>query len=463
VPAKSCPSIILPKDWAPSVKSALLRVISLAQLAIAYTRAWAANCPNARIRLKARLDRAQQEIALLREQMRINNVRMELIPPHRRPHYPPQERMAILELKAARGWSLKQTAKAFLVTSATIASWMKRLDEDGPHALVQVPQPVNRFPDFVCYVVQQLKTLCPTLGKALIAKILSRAGLHLGTTTVGRMLKRKRRPITPTAEPEPTAKQRIVTAKYPGHVWHVDLTVVPTGLGFWVPWLPLSLPQSWPFCHWLVLVVDHFSRRVMGCTAFPSQPTSQQVRAFLGRTMAKANSDPPARKTRAAKPWKTAPKYIICDRGKQLDCPGFRAWCTRAGIKPPRYGAIGKHGSLAVVERAILTIKRLLACLLLVPYRREAFLRELACTIDWYNKHRPHTWLNGRTPDGVYYGKFPANRKPRFEPRACWPRRSPCARPWALVRGSPGARLTVEVSFHKGKRHLPIVTIKRAA
>ena len=110
MPAKSCPSIILPKDWAPSVKSALLRVISLAQLAIAYTRAWAANCPNARIRLKARLDRAQQEIALLREQMRINNVRMELIPPHRRPHYPPQERMAILELKAVGSVKKSQAA-----------------------------------------------------------------------------------------------------------------------------------------------------------------------------------------------------------------------------------------------------------------------------------------------------------------------------------------------------------------
>ena len=47
---------------------------------------------------------------------------------------------------------------------------MKRLDEDGLHALVQVSQPVNRFPDFVGYVVQRLKTLCPTLGKALIAK-----------------------------------------------------------------------------------------------------------------------------------------------------------------------------------------------------------------------------------------------------------------------------------------------------
>ena len=40
--------------------------------------------------------------------------------------------------------------------------------------------------------------------------------------------------------------------------------------------------------------------------------------------------------------------------------------------------------------------------------------------------------------DEVYFGTFlPANRKPRYEPRAKWPRGSPCARSWALVRGSP--------------------------
>jgi hypothetical protein len=72
------------------------------------------------------------------------------------------------------------------------------------------------------------------------------------------------------------------------------------------------------------------------------------------------------------------PKHIICDRGMQFDCNRIRTWCKRKNIKPPRYGAIGKHGSIAVVERFILTMKCVLACLLLVPYRRDAFLRELA-------------------------------------------------------------------------------------
>jgi len=43
------------------------------------------------------------------------------------------------------------------------------------------------------------------------------------------------------------ATPRAVTAKHPNHVWHVDLTFVPP-VGFWIPWLPLALPQVGPFC-----------------------------------------------------------------------------------------------------------------------------------------------------------------------------------------------------------------------
>ena len=74
--------------------------------------------------------------------------------------------MAILELRAARGWSQEQTADAFLVTAATIASWMKRADEEGPDALVQLREPVNKCPEFVRYAVRLLKALCPQHGQA---------------------------------------------------------------------------------------------------------------------------------------------------------------------------------------------------------------------------------------------------------------------------------------------------------
>jgi hypothetical protein len=32
-----------------------------------------------------------------------------------------------------------------------------------------------------------------------------------------------------------------------------------------------------------------------------------------------------------------------------------------------------------------------------------------------------------------------------------------------LVRGSPGAKLTLEVCFYRGRKHLPIVKLKRVA
>ena len=427
------------------MKSAVLHVISLAHFSLAYARGWAADNRNQRLRLTAENDRLREAVALLEEVARLKDARMARVAPHRRPHYLPTERMAILEIRAARGWSLEQTARAFLVTAETIASWARRVDEQGTEALVQLREPVNKFPEFVAYIVQRLKALCPMMGKRKIAETLSRAGLHLGATTVGRMLQQKPRPSCPFAVDRPAAVKHVVTAKYANHVWHVDLTTLPIA-AFWCSWLPFALPQRWPFCHWLAVAVDHYSRRIMGFAIVKQTPTSVAVRRFLGRTMADT----------------AVPKYIICDRGKQFDCQDFRAWCKRRGIRP-RFGAIGKHGSLAVVERAILTIKLLCRQLMVVPVRPEAFRRELAAIVAWHNEHRPHAALAGRTPNEVYFGCPPANRQPRWEPRARWPRGSPCARPVTLVKGKPGVRLQLDVEFLGRRRHLPIVRLKRAA
>src|SRR5204863_5992113 len=102
-----------------------------AQTSLAIARGWAANSVNARIRLKTENGRICQEVGLLREEMRIKDSRMLQIPAQRRPHYPPVERLAILELRAARAWSLAKTAEHFLVTTATSASWSGRLDRRG--------------------------------------------------------------------------------------------------------------------------------------------------------------------------------------------------------------------------------------------------------------------------------------------------------------------------------------------
>ena len=79
-----------------------------------------------------------------REEIRIKDARMARIGPHRRPHYPPTQRIAVLELKATRDWSLEQTGRVFLPTAATIASWMKRVDAEGPDALAQLCEQIEK-------------------------------------------------------------------------------------------------------------------------------------------------------------------------------------------------------------------------------------------------------------------------------------------------------------------------------
>jgi predicted RNA polymerase sigma factor len=110
----------LPSYWKRSVRSAVLQAISLAHYAVMHARGRSARAT--RTSCAVEIDRLRQYIALLREELRIKDLRMARVPPARRPHYPPVERMAILELRAAHGWSLAQTAQAFLVTPATITT-----------------------------------------------------------------------------------------------------------------------------------------------------------------------------------------------------------------------------------------------------------------------------------------------------------------------------------------------------
>ena len=238
----------LPSHWPRRVRSAIVHAVSMANVVFTATRARAAKDPDGQIPLRAELDQRDREISLLREELRIKDARMERVPAQRRPHYPPIERLAILALRAARGWSQAETARRLLVTTLTVASWTQRLDDEGPDALVQVPQPVNRFPELVGFLVQRLKVLCPKMGARRIADVLARAGLHLGATTVRRILKPAPKPSTKTKRP-PTP--RAVTAKGRNHVWHLDFTTVPTLGGFWISWWPFAIPQRWPFCWWV--------------------------------------------------------------------------------------------------------------------------------------------------------------------------------------------------------------------
>ena len=439
-PCEDIESLPLPRGWSIAARNAVLNVIGIVRIAMLAGREALITNGDAK---DARIHQLESEVAMLREELRITGGRMQRIAPHRRPQYTTVERMAILELREMRGWNKAETARRCFVTNDTIRAWRRRADDDS---LVQTRTPVNRFPDFVRYSVQQIKLFCPTLGKVKIADKLARAGIHIGKTTVQRILKEK-----PVDAPEPTSddtgKQCRIVAKCPGHTWHADLTAVPISGGFWTNWIPNAIWQRWPVCWWVLNVIDHFSRRSMGAAVFKCRPTSEEVTAAMDRIMSTEH---------------VQPKHLIVDQGAEFKCDHFEnVWCKPKNILP-RFGAVGKRGSVAVVERFHRTLKGILRPTI-IPEDQTEFEREVELTIDWYNEYRPHETLGGKTPNEVHFSRPPANEQPRIEPRRSWPRGSPCAKPQVAIDGDPGDPLIIDIDCYEGRRYLPVIRARRAA
>ncbi len=144
---------------------------------------------------------------------------------------------------------------------------------------------------------------------------------------------------------------------------------MPTVSGFWVPWVPEAWRQVWPFAWWLGIAMDHFSRRIVGNAVWYKEPTAGEVLAMLDATFEAVER---------------APKYIISDQGVQFR-DEYQAWCGERGVRP-RFGAVRRYGSIAVLERFMRTLKgEGLRRLVAVPLRELQMVEEVAVFVDWYN------------------------------------------------------------------------------
>ena len=186
------------------------------------------------------------------------------------------------------------------------------------------------------------------------------------------------------------SKPRTVIANYPNHVWGIDTTAVPTSAGFWTSWFPFSLAQFWPFCWWLAVVIDHWSRRSLGLAAFKRRPTADEICIVLDEAARRAGG---------------VPKYTVSDQGSEFG-EEYLEWCDDHDVRA-RFGAVGRHGSIAVEKRFIRTLKQEGLAHELVPLRHTAFCASLARFEDWYNEVRPHSAMGGATPDEVFHGRRP--------------------------------------------------------
>ena len=103
-----------------------------------------------------------------------------------------------------------------------------------------------------------------------------------------------------------------------------------------------------------------------------------------------------------------------------------------------RYGAVGRKGSIAIIERLWRSMKQ--------EYVRRLFLYRSLAALDrrlrrwarWFNDHRPHQGLDQRTPDDVYRARPPRRTRD-------------------LTAG------VLSVRFLDGDDRLPILRLRRAA
>jgi transposase InsO family protein len=262
------------------------------------------------------------------------------------------------------------------------------------------------------------------MGKLRIAQALTKAGFILSASTVGRILKSS---TNPPKEPDSCSiSKQTIYARYPNHIWHIDLTVIPASGGFWISWLPFAVPQVWPFCWWLACILDQYSRCVIGFAIFEKQPTAVQMRCFLMKAIRKVNC---------------RPRHIITDKGVQFKSRTFRKWCKRKGIVL-RYGAVGRYGSIVLIERFFKTIKAEWLRKIIIPLDTNDMRKKLTTYIRWYNCYRPHQGLDGAIPAEVY------DPKPRKE---------------NTIKFGVDNHLQLIVSFCDGDKQLPIIRLRQAA
>ena len=113
------------------------------------------------------------------------------------------------------------------------------------------------------------------------------------------------------------------------HVWSIDTTRV-LCWGLW----PIQV----------LVAIDHFSRKVM-CVAPLEGPNAGWIVEALEQAMRKHG----------------APKHIISDQAPVFVGDAFAELLKQWNIKP-RTGAVGQHGSIAVTERVIKTLKHEWLC-----------------------------------------------------------------------------------------------------
>jgi putative transposase len=408
-------SIAQRRRFNPRALSALLKARELLALSLGLLLAKVRETADPVQSLLARIKELEVLRAQALEEADILRARLERLEPRRRRHYSPRQRFRILLFMKTYVMSVAETARHFLVSTQTLARWMKEAsvgpERDTVGSLIEPVPPVRRYDDVTRHLIQHMDEM-GFGGTRTIAHTLARAGWRVSPRTVGRVRKENRIP-----DPEPLLPHRILEARRPNHVWMMDLTEIP------------SLFRIFSFK--LAVVIDVFSRMPLVARVFLAEPGAEAV-AGLVKQAASSHG---------------APRHFVSDQGAQFTAEAFQACLGALGIRQ-RFGAVGKTGSIAIVERLWRTLKEALGLGSLKPLTQEDLERRLKTGLLHYAYLRPHQTLQGATPAEVYFGIRPAHLSAVSPPRG------------KLGQPSPGLGL---VAVHVDpERRLPVLIPKAA-
>ena len=125
----------------------------------------------------------------------------------------------------------------------------------------------------------------------------------------------------------------------------------------------------------------------------------------------------------------------------------------------PRFGAVGRHGSIAIIERFHRTLKEQGLRKILIPYAIEDFQGELDVFTSWYNSVRPHSALQAATPDEIFSGSSPPLSRTRIEVRPKYPISADALASGTVVRLET---VRLEAASFQRRKHLPDVKLHAA-
>lgn len=288
--------------------------------------------------------------------------------------YPLMERLRIIWLMQYFQIPGRRLQETLGVSRSSVQRWLKGLKEGKLGKRNEPKEPVNKTAREIAELIWEIFRQNPLWGRHRTAMVLWGLGVFVAASTVRNILLR---PRPPRSTPEPVAarqeaKPRQIVARYPNHVWSVDRTRV------W-RW------HVWPT--WVLMAIDHFSRQVVACCPLDGPNAGWVVEAMESAFLRHG-----------------PPKHLISDQEGIFTGGTFAELLTDWNIKQ-RFGAVGQHGSIAVTERAILTLKQ--EWLRRVPVIRGMDHLGQLCDdfTEYYNRWQGHSTLGGAVPSVIHRGE----------------------------------------------------------